>query len=152
MAARNQSNNEKTVKNTLRIMPADFWTVDNVSMYCNYLDQTILPDGFILDEYRDYFEQFLEEVDVPEAYHYSPSLFAEALYGTPDLDFLVLYFAKIPTLFEFNEPRIKILPVTSLMDINKLIVEYRTQVKASKTNPTTYTKLEDISLPKKAYL
>jgi hypothetical protein len=152
MAAKNQSNNEKTVKTTLRTMPADFWTVDNVSLYCNYKDLIILPDGFILDEYRDYFENFLEEVDLGEQFHYSPSLFSQVYYGTPDLDFLVLYFAKIPTLFEFNQPKIRILPLTALLDLNKLIVESKQLIRDSKKDPTVYQELEEIKLPRKGFI
>jgi hypothetical protein len=152
MAVRNQSNLEKTVKSTLRVMPSDTWSVDNVTLFCNYKNQIILPDGFILDEFRDYFEQFLEEVDLPEEFHYSPTLFSEALYGTPDLDFLVLYFSKIPSIFEFNVPRIRVLPATSLVDMNKLIVEYRQQVRNSKTSPTEYLELEEIKIQQKGYL
>jgi hypothetical protein len=152
MASRNQSNNEKTLKSTLISMNNDFWTIDNVMFYCNYLDSVILPDGFILDEYRDYFENFLVDVNVPEEYYYSPTLFSEWQYGTPDLDFLVLYFAKMSSLFEFNRPTIKMLPVTSLSDLNKLIVENRAMVRSSKANPLTYNKLEDIKLPIRGYI
>jgi hypothetical protein len=152
MASRNQSNNEKTVKTTLLTMQNDFWTIDNVSLYCNYLNKAILPDGFILDEYRDYFENFLVEVNVSEDYYYSPSMFSEAQYGTPDLDFLIMYFAKISSLFEFNQPKIKILPLSSLTDLNKLIVQNKFNIRQSKTNPTTYNKLSDIILPSKGYI
>jgi len=152
MAAKNQSNNEKTIKTTLRVMPSDFWTVDSVSLYCNYNNLIILPDGFILDEYRDHFENFLEEIDLDEQFHYSPSLFSQVYYGTPDLDFLVLYFAKIPTLFEFNQPKIKVLPLTALLDLNKLIVESKKLIRESKKDPTVYTDLEKIVLPKKGYI
>lgn len=152
MASRNQSNNEATIKSTLRAMPGDFWTVDSVSMFCNYKDSVMLPDGFILDEYRDYFEQYLVEVDVAEEYYYSPSLFSEVQYGTPDLDFLVLYFARMTSLFEFKQPRIKFLPVTMLSDLNKLIVQSRQEVRDSKLNPKEYAELEAIRLPNRGYI
>jgi len=151
MASRNQSNKEKTIKTTLITMQNDFWTIDNVMLNCNYLDAVILPDGFILDEYRDYFENFLVDIDVPEEYHYSPSLFSEIQYGTPDLDFLILYFAKMTSLFDFNQPTIKFLPITSLSDLNKLIVESRVIIRNSRTNPTVYNRLEQIKLPIKGY-
>jgi hypothetical protein len=152
MASRNQSNNEKTLKTTLLTMQNDFWTIDNVSLYCNYLNRVILPDGFILDEYRDYFENFLVEVNVSEEYYYSPSLFSEVQYGTPDLDFLVMYFAKISSLFEFNQPKIKILPLSSLTDLNKLIVQNKFNIRQSKTNPITYNKLDEIKIPERGYI
>jgi hypothetical protein len=121
-------------------------------LHCNYLNAVILPDGFILDEYRDYFENFLIDIAVPKEFYYSPTLFAESQYGTADLDFLVLYFAKMNSLFEFNRPVIKFLPVTSLSDLNKLIVQNRLNVRNSKTNPTLYRRLDDIKLPIKGYL
>jgi hypothetical protein len=152
MAARNQSNSEKTVKSTLRVMPADTWTIDNVTLVCSYRDQIVLPEGFILDDYRDYFEQFLQEVDVPEEFFYSPTRFAESVYGTPDLDFLVLYFSGIMTAFEFNKPRIRILPATSLRDINRLIVEKRGEVRSSRQNPREYTELQEIEVPTRGFI
>jgi hypothetical protein len=152
VASRNQSNNEKTLKSTLLTMQNDFWTIDNVSMYCNYLNRVILPDGFILDEYRDYFENFLIEVNVSEEYYYSPSLFSEVQYGTPDLDFLIMYFAKMSSLFEFNQPKIKILPLSSLTDLNKLIVQNKFNIRQSRTNPTTYNKLAKINIPERGYI
>jgi hypothetical protein len=152
MSAKNQSNNERTVKSTLRVIPADFWIIDNVTTFCNYKGSVVLPDGFILDEFRDYFENFLEDVDVPESFYYSPTLFSEVQYGTPDLDFLVLYFAKIPSMFEFNQPKIKFLPLTSLLDLNKLIVEYRTKVQSLKKNPTEYPEISEIELPRRGFL
>jgi hypothetical protein len=121
-------------------------------LHCNYLNAVVLPDGFILDEYRDYFENFLIDISVPEEYYYSPTLFAENQYGTPDLDFLVLYFAKMTSLFEFNKPVIKFLPVTSLSDLNKLIVQNRVNVRNSKADPVLYGRLENIKLPIKGYL
>jgi hypothetical protein len=86
MAVRNPSNSEKTIKGTLRMLPTDTWSIDSVSLYCNYDDLFVLPDGFILDPYRDYFENFLEEIEVKEEFFYSPSLFSQVYYGTPDLD------------------------------------------------------------------
>jgi hypothetical protein len=152
MASRNQSNNEKTVKSTLRAMPGDFWTIDNISLYCNYKNSVMLPDGFILDEYRDYFEQYLVEVNVSEEYYYSPSLFAEEQYGTADLDFLILYFAGMSSIFEFKQPTIKMLPLTMLTDLNKLMVQMKETVKSSKSNPIEYSELEEIKLPNRGFI
>jgi hypothetical protein len=152
MAARNRSNAEKTVKSTIRSIPSDTWTIDKLTVLCVYKDGVVLPEGFILDDFRDYFDQFVEEVYLPEEYWYSPSRFAESLYGTPDLDFLVLYFAKIPTLFEFNRPRITVLPATSLPDLNKLIVDRRSEVSSSRSDPREYTELEEIELPRRGFL
>jgi hypothetical protein len=152
MATRNQSNREKTVKSTIRVIPSDTWTIDNLTLLCVYKDRVVLPEGLVLDDYRDHFEQFLEEVDLPEEFWYSPSRFSESLYGTPDLDFLILYFAGIPTLFEFNSKRIMVLPATSLQDLNRLIVDRRVQVRSSRINPAEYPELEEIVLPKRGYI
>jgi hypothetical protein len=149
---RNGSNLEKTIKNRMRAMTGDFWVIDSVSLYSNYLDIAILPDGFILDDYRDHFEQYLEEIELKEEFHYSPTLFSEAFYGTPDLGFLVLYFANMTSLFEFNTETIKFLPITALTDLNKLIVEYRGAVRNSKANPTKYEKFDDINQNVRGYI
>ena len=135
---KNNSNREKTFKNKMRAMPGDFWVIDNISLYSNYLDMAVLPDGFILDDYKDHFDQFVEEIELDEKYYYTPSLFAHEYYGAAELDFLVLYFANMSTLFDFKTKTIKVLPITSLTDLNRLIVEYKAQVKDSKANPTPY--------------
>jgi hypothetical protein len=149
--AKNNSNSEKTIKNMLRAYPSDFWNIDAVSMYSNYLGIAIMPDGFILDDYRDHFENFLDVIPLEEKFHYSPSLFAETYYGTADLDFLVLYFANMNTLFDFNTPTIRVLPKSALLDLNKLIVAFKEEVKQSKNSPKEYVNIEAIKLPTKGY-
>lgn len=149
--ARNNSNREKTIKSTLRAIPGDLWNIDSVSLYSVYDGIAVMPDGFVLDDYRDYFETLLEEIRLDQKYQYSPSLFAEEYYGTPDLDFLVLYFAGMKSLHEFNTPTIRVLPTTALVDLNKLIAKERTNVRRSKENPTVYDKLDPISEAVKGY-
>jgi len=149
---KNGSNTEKTVKNRMRSMTGDFWTIDNISLYSNYRDIAIIPDGFILDEYRDHFEQYLEDIELKEEFHYSPTLFSEVFYGTPDLDFLVLYFAGISTLFEFNTKTIKFLPITALTDLNKLIVQNKNIVRDSKENPTEYQQFDELASSVSGYI
>ena len=149
---RNNSNKEKTFKNKMRAMPGDFWTIDQISLYSNYLGIAILPDGFILDEYRDYFEQFLEEIPLDERYHYSPTLFAYEYYGAAELDFLVLYFANMSTVFDFNTKTIKVLPPTLLVDLNRLIIKYKKEVQNSKINPTKYTGFDAIKSNEKGFI
>jgi hypothetical protein len=149
--ANNNSNKEKTIKNMMRASVTDFWTIDNVSLYSNYLNIAMMPDGFILDDFRDHFENFLTEIVLEEKFHYSPSLFAESFYGTPDLDFLVMYFAKMVSLFEFNTPTIRVLPKSALLDLNKVIVSYKDEIRESKDNPREYTLIEPVKLPERGY-
>ena len=99
----NSSTNEKTVLSMVRQLPNDSWTYDKTALYVNFKNSVITPDLSILDNYRDYFEQFLIDMEVPKRFYYSPTGFSENLYGTPDLDFIILYFAKIPSLFQFNK-------------------------------------------------
>jgi hypothetical protein len=143
---KNNSNREKTIKDKMRAMPGDFWVIDNVSLYSNYLDIAIMPDGLILDDYRDYFEQFLEEIELEDKYHYIPSLFAYDYYGAAELDFLVLYFANMSTAFDFSTPKITVLPPTLLVDLNKLIVFHKNEVKNSKENPIKYEPYDSVDI------
>ena len=138
--ANNPSNKEKTIFNELQQMPSDIWSLDNLVIYCKYNNSVIVPYANILDDYRDYFEMndFIEEIPLDKKYWYSPTMFAEDFYGTPDLDFLVLYFAKKTSLFEFNTDKIKVLKPERLIDINKIIVANKDKVKESKNNPSTY--------------
>lgn len=142
--AYNSSNKSKTLKDLFDSLPSDIWSIDRMQKFCNYRDVSIICDCLILDDYREYFDQFLEEVDVDEKFYYSPAAFAEYYYGTPDLDFLVMYFSKITTLFEFTKPKIKVLSLGKLKDLNQLIVYYKKEVEDSKQNPTEYKVFNEI--------
>ena len=150
--AKNLSTDKKTLKESLGAFDSDIWCPDRYLLYCNYLDKVILPDGNILDDYYDYFQQFLEEINVPEEYFYKPAAFSEMYYGTPDLDFLIMYFAQIPTLLEFNRKKIKILPLTRLSELNQLATTHKKKVEESYSNPIKYTAIAEISEYKKNYL
>jgi hypothetical protein len=141
---KNKSNIEKTVKSEILAMENDFWKVDSVEMLANYKNLVLIPDGFLLDEYRDYFENFIEEINLDPKYHYSPTMFSEDYYGTADLDFLVLYFAKIPTAFEFNTPTIRVVSRAALTDFNKLVVQNKDMIEDNRLNPKKYEDIEPI--------
>ena len=137
MAYTNISSREKSVKSMLSLLESDNYTVDKTILYCNYKDN-IVSFGNILDNYRDYFEQFLVDTDVSEDMYYQPALFAETYYGTPDLDFLVLYFAKMVSIFDFKKSKIKELPRAKILEINRLFIEYKNSVSGSYKNPEDY--------------
>lgn len=63
-----------------------------------------------------------------------------------------MYFAKIPTLFDFNTDTIRVLPVTLLTDLNKLMVEYRQIVRDSKVNPIKYEQFDEISASLRGFI
>ena len=139
MAVSNASSMQNTIKDMVDMMDRDNYTIDKTLTYCRYKtmsSQVVL--GNILDNYRDYFEQFLIEEKLDKKYWNQPAYFAEDYYGTPDLDFIVLYFAKISTLFDFKKDKIKVLPRSRIPELNKLFVEYRTIVKNSYNNPLIY--------------
>lgn len=143
MAFKNVSNNEKTVKNMFRMCTSDNWSLYRVTVFMKYQSNTIFPYYNILDNFREYFNSQLVTVDLDEKFYYQPTKFAEYYYGDPLLDWIVLYFANIPTLFEFNKKQIKVLPVTSMNDVNQIIVKYRDMVAQSNTNPISFA-IEDL--------
>ena len=138
--ATNPSNKEKTLNTMVAQLPKDTWTLENFEMFCNYKNISLIPSGWILDDYRDYFEVngFIEEIDLDKKYYYSPAMFAEDYYGTADLDFMVLYFAKKTSLFEFNTKKIKALIPERLKDINKIILARKNDLQANNDNPPMY--------------
>ena len=135
----NSSSKEKTVKNMFALLDNDNYTIDKTLLYCDY-NETGFQIEFsnIMNNYRDYFEQYLEEMEVPERFFYQPAAFSENYYGTPDLDFVVLYFAKMKSLFEFTKKKIKVLPKSRLLELNRLFIEYKEEVKDSYENPTPF--------------
>lgn len=138
MPVNNVSSKEKTIKGMYSLLESDTYTIDKVIKYCKYDNDIIVSFGNILDNYKDYFDQFLEEITLDPKFYYQPAAFAESYYGTPDLDFLVLYFANMTTLFQFNTKKIKVLPPSRLLEINRLFIEYKSIVKDSYSSPTEY--------------
>ncbi len=138
--ATNHSNKASSVYEEFQSLSNDTWSLDNLLMFCNYQKISILPDFSILDEYSDYLQQedFIETVELDEKYYYSPQAFAEDYYGTADLDFLVLYFARIDSMFSFNRKKIRVLKRERLSDINRIIVKNKERVKENRSNPTVY--------------
>ena len=138
--ATNHSNKASSVYEEFQSLSNDTWSLDNLLMFCNYQKISILPDFSILDEYSDYLqkEDFIETVELDEKYYYSPQAFAEDYYGTADLDFLVLYFARIDSMFSFNRKKIRVLKRERLSDINRIIVKNKERVKENRSNPTVY--------------
>lgn len=147
----NSSSNEKTVKAMYNALSNDSWVIDKFLLYANYKNKIELPYKTILDNYNDYFSEFLIDVEVPKKFYYSPTGFSEYYYGTPDLDFLVLYFARMTTLFDFDKPKIQVLPKTKLIELNKLMVQYKREVEDSKENPETFIENPEVEVIKKVY-
>ena len=145
MAISNVSNKEKTIKSMYSSLDSDIYSIDKTLFYCNYSNRNdqagyVVQFEDILDNYRDYLETKLVDADVPKSMYYQPAAFAEMYYGTPDLDFLVLYFAKMVSLFEFKKSQIKVLPKAELLKINKLFIAYKSAVENSYKNPVDYIK------------
>lgn len=138
MAYRNVSNSEKTIKNIHQMGSSDSWELSRVTMFMKYQKNTIFPYYNILDNYRDYFDKHLVEVEVDEKFFYSPTSFADYYYGDSLLDWLVLYFARISTLFDFNKKRIKVLPVDYMNEVNQIIVKYRSEVTENNNHPIEF--------------
>lgn len=139
MAVKNSSSGATTIKAMYELMPSDKWTLDKCLLYCNYDNAAVVQCDLLLDKYYSYFEQYLIEIDVDEKYYYQPALFANDYYGDPELDFLVLYFANMTSLFDFTKPKIKVLNYAYLQDINKLFTNYKTVVEDNKKNPPLYS-------------
>jgi hypothetical protein len=85
-----------------------------------YDNQVTFKYRNILLDYYDYFEEELETIDLEKKYHYQPAMLSEDLYGTPDLDFAILFFSGISSLKDFDKPRIKVLPASRVADLIKI--------------------------------
>jgi hypothetical protein len=142
---KNRSDRDKTVVTMAKDASDDIWSVDRVSEFVRYGKSNVVLIGSILDDYYEYFAQYLIDYDLDEEFYYSPAAFSEKYYGTPGLDFLVMYFAGIPTVFDFNVPKIKVLPPERLSDLNQLIVAKKDAVANSKSDPPEYPTLSDVS-------
>lgn len=137
--AKNASESETAVKEMYDKLPNDMWSIERGLHRCVYESASIVQLYTILDRYQSYLSQYLVEVDVDSKYYYSPSMFAEDYYGDPGLDYLVMYFANITTMFDFDKPKIKVLDAKRIRDINKLYTHYRTEIQENEKNPPDYS-------------
>jgi hypothetical protein len=66
-------------------------------------------------------------------------MLSDALYGTPDLSFLILYFANMTHPSQFNRKKIKVLPKSKVaLVLNDLKNMYGSQVHKNLENPYVY--------------
>lgn len=112
--------------------------VKDFFIQANYDNQIIFKYKNILLDYYDYFKEELETIDLEKQYHYQPALLSEKLYGTPDLDFAILFFAGITNVKDFDRPKIKVLPASKVGDLIKIKSIANQRVKESLTNPQVY--------------
>lgn len=147
MAIKNASSGATTVKSMMQEFPNDAWSIDHALYFGIYNNGEAImqvQDGILLDRFRAFFEDptngYIDTVTVPEDCYYMPSLFAERYYGDAQLDFLVLYFAKIPSALEFDKPSITVLRYDAISLINTMFVRYRSAIEDSKANPTYFAK------------
>ena len=131
---KNISTEQKTLKLQYLNFLNDNYSDLSTNMYCLYKD-TILPYKNILNDYFDYFEQYLEDYELDRKYHYQPAAFANMYYGDPGLDFIVMYFAGITTLYDFDRKKIKVLPLKYMDILNKVIVHHKDSIRENRTSP-----------------
>ena len=148
---KNTSDSEKTIKSTIASCKSDIWSYDRTAYYVNYANLSVLPIGSILDSYSDYFDNYLDTIKLDEKYRYAPARFAADYYGAPGLDFLVMYFAKIPSMFDFDKEYITVLKPDRLKDFSDLMLKYKKEVKESHDSPDDYEPFDEISSTTKAY-
>lgn len=135
---KNNADNENSIKNAIEQSKFDTWNDRSMYTYCNYRDKMIVQEKFILEDYKNAFLDELEEIELPKEYWYQPAAFANYYYGTPELDFLVLYFAGIETMLDFNKEKIKVLPVHLVRTLLTIIEKHKDDVERSIQNPPTY--------------
>jgi hypothetical protein len=143
---KNASNKTTTIVDMMTAMNTSDLVQDvNFFMKCKYLQSMEVYYNNIISDYRDYFDELLEEIDLDPKYHYQPMKFAEDTYGTPDLYFMVLYFANLTSLLDFNVPKIKILPASKIDIFLKLLTKYKNDIKANRESPDVFNQLPKLS-------
>lgn len=131
----NRSDNKSTIKEAIDISEFDTWNDNKMYTLCNYRNEFIVPDEFILDGYKKILSTELIEVPLKEEFRYQPAAFSADYYGTPELDFLVMYFSGIHTLLDFDKPKIKVLPEHMIRKLLEIVEKNKDKVEESKTNP-----------------
>lgn len=144
----NPSNKETTVKKSVAVMKDDIWNVDRLLMLADYDGEAIIPVYNVLDLYREFFDTLLVDIDVPAEYFYDPRRFSKMYYGSPDLDFLILYFSNTSNSFDFNKESIKVLPKNELTKLNELMLSNKNAFNNNRLNIKVHKKLVDVGIKK----
>ena len=111
----------------------------NYFLKCQYMGRMEVYFKNIISDHFEYFSTLLEDFNVSPDYFYSPSKLSNDLYGTPDLDFLILYFSNTTHPSEFNKTKIKILPESKLeLILNGLKNLYSGEVYNNRVNIINY--------------
>ena len=66
-----------------------------------------------------FFDDVLEEEDLPTGEHHRPEITAKRLYDCADLWYILLLVNRIPTVTKYNVDKIKYIPPTQLTRIQK---------------------------------
>lgn len=83
---------------------------------------TIIDPNSALKQFIDAYSDLMQDVILKDDEFYSPEKVALRLYGSNDFWFILMIINKIPTIFEFNVPVIKALPVNLLYKIETLLL------------------------------
>lgn len=129
---------EQTVNNYINSLYDYMFNIGNLSTFSVY-NNILVSKPTILNRFLPYLKPYATKKVVDKKYYQRPSLFALDYYGSPELDWLVLYISGISNPIDFNVPIIDVLPINILNDLNKLIILNKEEVDLSKYKPKIFT-------------
>lgn len=138
MAYLNKSTEATTLIGEYNQLNSDNWTLDRVLTYVKYQSNLVVPYENILDNYNDYFDKYLIEVEIDSKYFYKPTMYAYYYYGDASFWWILLYYSKIPTALDFNKKKIKILPKDKLKDLNQIFINYKEYINEVNNTPLEF--------------
>lgn len=83
-------------------------------------DQVLVQESTCLfKDVLHFFDEVLEEAELPEAEYYRPEITAKRLYGSADLWFTILLVNDIQTVTKYNKSTIRYIPGRELKRLEK---------------------------------
>lgn len=129
------SGNFATINASVAFNDTNVIGIDNLSTY-------FTVDGYTMPEPENFFYQYLgvlkgytETVTIPSEFLYNPKALSKSLYGTTDLDYLILLLNGIASARDFTNTSVIVFSPTSIPFLVQLIQDASSKYLASKASP-----------------
>ena len=114
----------------LKISNASFYLKDKLTIADS--DNIKINFEYLLSNYRSAIEQYIKEYTLDDEqkqdYFYQPKKLSNDLYGTIELAPLIMRINHIPSVIEFNKPRLKLFTPAIIDFLNEVLIKEKTRI------------------------
>lgn len=114
-------NTTYTIEQFIEIGSSDLMKYENLTLYDKSSEGNVIPSYNILNDYIDELKELCQNTLMSNEefarFKYKPKLLSYEVYGSQELYFIILMLNGIPSIKEFNKPRLKMLSPKILNDV-----------------------------------